>query len=144
MQLIQSLRRPLDIMKPLYLSLLIILYLVPTALPADPIDKVAELMRQGNTAEISKLFATSVEITMYNEENVYSKIQAALILDKFFSQNKPKSVKILHKVNSNPNYQFGVLLLNTENGNFRVTYTLKQTDGNLMLIEIHMETEKAK
>ncbi len=130
-------------MKLFYLPLLIISYMVP-AIIADPIDKVAELIKQGNTRELSKIFAPSVEITIQDEENVYSKVQAGLILDKFFSQNKPSAFKMLHKVNSNPNYLFGVLILTTDKGPFRVAYTLKETNGVQTLIELRIETEKVK
>ena len=129
-------------MKLLYLPLVVILYAIPIAV--GPIEKVAELMRQGNVAELSKMFASNVEIIMNNEDNVYSKVQAGLILDKFFSQNKPTSVKIFHKVNSNPKYQFAVIILNTTKGAFRITYTLKDAGGSLMLIELRIETEKGK
>ncbi|MGZ3872289.1 MAG: DUF4783 domain-containing protein [Mucilaginibacter sp.] len=131
-------------MKILFLPLLLILYMAPSRPVADPIDKVAELIRQGNIHELSKMFAANVEIAMQEEENVYSKVQAGLILDKFFSQNKPVSVKMLHKINSNPNYLSGVLILTTSTGPFRVAYTLKQTEGSLMLIEMRIETEKVK
>jgi len=129
-------------MKLLYFPLLL-LYLMPST-AADPIDKVAALIRQGDTKELSKLFAATVEITILEEENVYSKTQAELILDKFFSENKPASVKILHKVNTNPNYLFGVLTLTAGNGTYRVTYTLKKGDSGLTLIELRIEAEKAK
>ena len=129
-------------MKLLYLPLLVIFFMVPAAV--GPIEKVAELIRQGNVAELSKMFATNVEITMQNEDNVYSKVQAGLILDKFFSQNKPVSIKIFHKVNSNPKYQFAVIILYTQKGPFRITYTLKDTDGALVLIELRIEPEKVK
>jgi len=129
-------------MKLLYLPLLVIFYLIPTAV--GPIEKVAELIRQGNVSELSKMFAPNVEITMQNEDNVYSKVQAGLILDKFFIQNKPISVKIFHKVNSNPKYQFAVVILNTQKGPFRITYTLKESDSSLMLIELRIEPEKMK
>jgi hypothetical protein len=129
-------------MKLLYLPLLVIFYVIPTA--AGPIEKVAELIRQGNVSELSKMFAANVEISMQSEDNVYSKVQAGLILDKFFSQNKPISVKIFHKVNTNPKYQFAVVILNTQKGPFRITYTLKDTDGTLVLIELRIEPEKVK
>ena len=73
---------------------------------------------------------------------MYSKTQASLILDKFFTENKPRAVKMLHKINSNPNYQYGVLILNCDKATYRVTYTLKQTDGSLLLIEFRVEEEK--
>ena len=131
-------------MKLLYTPLFLIFYLVPVVPFTDPIDKVADLIRQENIHELSKSFAANVEITILDEENVYSKAQAELVLDKFFSQNRPKAVKMLHKVNSNPNYHFGVIILTTVKGAFRVAYTLKVADSNFTLIEMRIETEKVK
>jgi hypothetical protein len=130
-------------MKLFYLPLLI-LFIAPAICFADPIDKIADLIRQGNIQELSKLFASSVDITIQEEENVYSQTQAELIFNKFFDQNKLKSVNILHKVNSNQNYRFGVLLLTTTKGTFRMTVTLKETGGNLSIIELRIETDKVK
>lgn len=128
-------------MKLSYLPLVFILCLV-SVFVADPIDKVADLIRQGNAPELSKMFAPNVEMTILGEENVYSRDQSEVILEKFFNQNKPLTVKILHKVNSNPNYLFGVLNLTTDKGTFRVSYTLKDTNGSQRLIELRIETEK--
>jgi hypothetical protein len=131
-------------MKLFYLSLLFILHVTRLTAPADPADNVADLIRQGNIHELSKLFASNIEIALPGDENVYSKAQAELILDKFFDQNKPRAVKMLHKVNSNPNYYFGVLIVNTSGGPFRVAYTMKGTNGNFLLIEMRVEAEKVK
>lgn len=129
-------------MKLLYMSLLALLYLAPVA--AGPIERVAELMRQGNVAELTKLFAANVEITIQDEENLYSRTQAGLILDKFFTQNKPTSYKVLHKINSSQNYLFGVIILNTQKGPYRIAVTIKQTGKTSELIEMRVETEKVK
>lgn len=129
-------------MKLLYMPVLILIYLLPVT--TGPIEKVAELFRQANVAELTKLFAANVEITMQNDENLYSKTQAGIILDKFFSQNKPVSVKVLHKINSSQNYVFGVLILNTQKGPYRIAVTLKQTGGTSELTELRIETEKVK
>jgi hypothetical protein len=131
-------------MKILYLPLLVILYLTPSVSPGDPIDRVAELIKQGNIHELSKLFASNIEVTILGDENVYSKDQAELILDKFFDQNKPQTVRMLHKINSNPNYRFGVIIVNTDKGPYRIAYTLKGTGGDLTMIELRIETEKVK
>ena len=71
-------------MKHTYLPLLIVLLLLPAIAVTDPIDKVADLIKQGNIHELSKMFAENVEITIRDEENIYSKTQAELILNKFF------------------------------------------------------------
>ncbi len=131
-------------MKLRYLSVFIILYLFPALSFADPVDGVAALIRKGNIHELSKLFAPNVEVLMMADDNVYSKEQAEVMLDKFFSQNKPVSVSLLHKVNSSRTYQFAVLIVTTARGNFRVTYTLKGTQNNLMLIEMRIEPERVK
>jgi len=131
------------IMKLHYLPLFVILYLIPAVSFADPIDKVAELTRQGSIHELSKLFAANVEVSIPGGETV-SNAQANFILDKFFNDNKPTSVKILHKINSNSNYRFGVLIINTNNGVFRAAFTLKQTEGNLTIIEFRIEKAKVK
>jgi len=131
-------------MKLPYLLLLSVLCLVPVILFADPIDKVASLIKQGDVHELANMFAPSVEITIFNDENVYSRTQAEIVLNKFFNENKPKSIKVLHRVNSNPNYNFGVVILYTDKGSYRIAYTLKQADGHLELIEMRIETEKAK
>jgi Tfp pilus assembly ATPase PilU len=123
---------------------MLLFFIAPATGFADPIDRIADLIRQGNIHELSKLFASSVDITIQEEENVYSQTQAELIFNKFFDQNKLKTVSILHKVNSNQNYRFGVLLLTTAKGTFRMTVTLKETDGNLTIIEMRIETDKVK
>ena len=131
-------------MKLLYLPLLIILRLLPAVSFTDPIDKVAELIRAGNIHDLSALFAPNIEITILDEENVYSKAQAVVVLENFFNENRPRSVKLLHKINSNPNYQFGVLIFASDKATFRITYTLKESNQSWVLIELRIETEKVK
>jgi len=128
-------------MKLFYLSIMVCISTVSHISVADPIDKIAELIRQRNIHEMAKSFAGNVEVTILGDENVYSKAQAEVIIDKFFSQNLPRAVKMLHRVNSNPKYRFGVLIVNTSNGTYRVAVTLKETEGNLALIEFRVETE---
>jgi Domain of unknown function (DUF4783) len=127
-----------------YLSLLFILCLIPGISLTDPIDDVAGLIRRGDIHALSAMFAASVEISILNEENVYSRTQGELVLNKFFNENKPRVVKMLHRVNSNPNYYFGVILVNTDKGAYRVACTLKQADKHFELIEVRIEMEKVK
>ncbi|WP_183566364.1 DUF4783 domain-containing protein [Mucilaginibacter sp. SP1R1] len=131
-------------MKLICLPSFIILLLLPHIAPADPIDNVANLIKQGNTRELAQLFAANVEIAIIDDESIYSQTQATLILDKFFSKNKPKSIKLLHKVNSSANYRFGVFILTTESGLYRVALTLKGNNDKMNIIELRIENEKVK
>ncbi|MFC0516152.1 DUF4783 domain-containing protein [Mucilaginibacter angelicae] len=131
-------------MKLKYLPSFVFLLLLPYVSSADVIDNVANLLKAGNTRELSKLFANNVEITIMEEENVYSQNQATVILDKFFAKNKPQGIKLLHKVNSGGNYHFGVYILNTDKGEFRVTITLKDAGKSTNVVELKIEDEKVK
>jgi hypothetical protein len=131
-------------MKHFYLPAIIILFMLPAVAVADPIDNVADLIRQGNVRELANLFSPSVNVTILDDENIYTKPQAEGVLEKFFSLNKPRTVKILHKITSNPSYKFGVAIVTTEKGTFRIAYTLKETNGSFLLIEMRIEMEKVK
>jgi hypothetical protein len=131
-------------MKLIYLPSLIFLFLISTTAHADPIDNVSNLLKQGNTHGLSQLFAQSVEMTLMDQESVYSDTQAELVLNRFFSENKPKSIKLLHKINSNPNYLFGVMFLTTDKGVYRIAVTLNGNAGNMKIIELRIEAEKTK
>jgi len=126
-------------MNKFYLRIFVLLAFTLTAPVMDPIDKIAMLIRQGNVHELAGFFAENVEVSVLDEENVYSKAQAELILDKFFSENKPGSIRILHKVNSNANYQFGVLQVNTGKSLYRIAFTLKGSGSKLAIIEFRVE-----
>jgi len=129
-------------MKLRYAPILVLLFMLPAVCFAGPIDKIAELIKQGNVHELAKLFAPSVDIGILEDANVYSKTQAEIVLQKFFTNNRPTAVKILHRINSNSNYNFGVLILTTDKGKYRVSFTLKGAEGAMTIIELRIETEK--
>ena len=131
-------------MRLLYLILLILPLSFVFAGPADIIDKTVELIKQGNVNELAKSFSSTLELTVLDQENVYSNVQAEVILTNFFKNNQPKSVTILHRIASNPNYRFAVLILATNNGAYRISLSLKNVNGRFELNELRIETEKTK
>jgi ABC-type branched-subunit amino acid transport system substrate-binding protein len=126
-------------------SVILLLFLASfsSAFLADPIDRIAVLLRQGQANELVKQFAASVELSILNDEKVVSKAQAETMLNAFFTANKPVSAKVIHRVNTNPNLHFAVAQLRTSGGNFRISYSLKNTNGNPELTELRIEAEKA-
>ncbi|RFZ85634.1 DUF4783 domain-containing protein [Mucilaginibacter terrenus] len=124
------------------IPLLILLFTIPAAAIAGPIDKVAELIKQGNTHELAKLFAATIDVTVLENANVYSKAQAEIILEKFFKENRPQSVKIIHRVNSSAAYNFEVMHVVTDKGKYRVAVTMKEIEKQMVIIELRVEVEK--
>jgi Domain of unknown function (DUF4783) len=132
-------------MKPL-LALLFLLWHIPSnnAIQADIIDELATEFRAGNAKEIGKNFASSVELIVIDQEDVYSKAQSEQILKDFFIKNSPLKSTIIHRISSNPNYRYGIISLNTKTGKFRVTITLKliKATNAFLINELRIEQDR--
>ena len=127
------------------MSSLMFLLLIPNMVLADPLDNVANLVKQGNTKELAKLFAASVDMSIMDNENTYPKGQAVQLLDRFFAKNKPQSIKLLHKINSRASFHLGVYILTTtDRQEYRIAFTLKEEGGTMSIIEFRIEDEKVK
>lgn len=113
-----------------------------TSFLADQVDKIAALLQQGQAHELVKQFAASVELSILDDEKVLSKEQAEAALNNFFAANKPVAVKIIHRINTNPSLSYAVAQLRTSGGNYRISFSLKNTNGNQELTELRIELEK--
>src|SRR4051794_5582220 len=93
-------------------------------LQGDIIDSLSVQFKAGNSKEIATSFASSVELIIIDDEDVYSKAQAEQILRNFFTKYPPTKSTVIHLINTNPNFRFGILSLHTKNGKFRVSITM--------------------
>lgn len=105
-------------------------------------DDLSVLFKSGNSKEIAKSFNSSVELSIINDEDVYSKVQAEQILKDFFNKYAPSNSTVVHLINTNPNMRFGILSLSTRNGKFRVSITSKKTNNVFLITELRIEAEK--
>ena len=108
----------------------------------DIVNELAEHLKNANFREISRHFASTVEMIILSEEDIYSKAQAEIILKDFLSKHKPESAKVIHRLESNPSYRFAVIELKTENGHFRTTMSLNDTAGQFLITELRIELQK--
>jgi hypothetical protein len=125
-----------------YTFTLLFLVFIKSAFAFDVIDDVSAIFKSGDVKEISKYFSTTVELAVIDQEDIYSSNQATFILKDIFAKHPPISVKIIHKVTSNPNYKFGVILLTTSNANYRVSFELKNNSSKFQLSQIRIEENK--
>jgi len=129
-------------MKLLCLFLLMLPLSFLSAGQADIIDTTAELIKQGDIHELARSFSSTIELNVLDDDNTYTNVQAELILVNFFKRTSPKSIKVLHRITSNPNYRFAVIILTTSNGVFRTSFSLKNVKGRFELNELRIEAEK--
>ena len=113
-----------------------------TAVQADIIDDLSSYFKAGNAKEIAKNFASTIELITIDEEDVYSKAQGEQILRDFFIKHPPVKTSIFHKINTNPNYRFGVIILNTAKETFRVSITMKKFNTAFSITELRIEPAK--
>ncbi|MEO5909575.1 MAG: DUF4783 domain-containing protein [Pelobium sp.] len=125
-----------------YSFTLVLLLLFKVTFAFDTIDDVAGFFKAGNVKEIAKYFSSTVELSVLGQEDIYSASQSELILKDFFAKHPPVSVKVIHKVTSNPNFKFGVIILNSSKGNYRISFDLKSANGSFNISQIKIEENK--
>ncbi|MEO6231838.1 MAG: DUF4783 domain-containing protein [Ferruginibacter sp.] len=124
-------------MKQLF-TLSVLLTLLSSFVLLAGIDDVIAAMKSGNSGQVAKYFDSSVEISMPDKSNSYSKSQAELVLKDFFQNNPVKGFEIIHKgENAGSQYCIGTLL--TKNGAFRTTIFMKQKGDAQVLQELRFE-----
>ncbi|MEP6952119.1 MAG: DUF4783 domain-containing protein [Ginsengibacter sp.] len=123
-------------MKKLLLSLVIFISIC--SFISLSFTEVVKAIRSGNSAEVSKYFDNTVEITLPEKSNSYSKSQAELVLRDFFASNGVKDFDVLHK-SDNPGSQYCIGNLQTNNGTFRTTIFMKQKGDKGLVQELRFE-----
>lgn len=112
------------------------------AMQGDIADELAANFKQGNSKEIAKGFASSIELIIIDQEDVYNRAQAEQILKDFFLKNPPNKSSIIHKLSNNPNYRLTILSLITKTDKFRVTVTMKKSSNAFQITELRIEPER--
>ncbi len=107
----------------------------------DISDDIALAIRTGNAAGISKYFAASVDLKVLDQENIYSKAQAELIIRDFFSKHTLKNFSIAHKSALKNDSQFAIGTLETTTGKFRVNFVMKTVGGSSTITQFRIEHE---
>lgn len=106
---------------------------------SDLANKTAGLLKSANSAELSKLFSSSITLSIMDEEDVYSRAQAELIMKKFFTQNKPSGFKSIHNGTSKTGMEYIIGNLSTSSGEFRITYFIAKSGEKMSLKELRIE-----
>ena len=110
--------------------------------PDDVITTLGNLMKTGNSTEIASYFSTNVDLTVLEEEDVYSKSQAEVILRNFFKGHVPKDFSVLHQGASKEDSKYVIGNLSTSTGNYRCYFLLKNINGKFTLQELRIEQDK--
>jgi Domain of unknown function (DUF4783) len=105
----------------------------------DNIDAVATAIRTGNVNQLSAFFDISVDISLPDKSDTYSKAQAEMVIGDFFNTNRVQNFKITQQGESGGTF-FCAGILQTRAGNYRTTLFFKHKGDKHFLQEIRFQT----
>jgi len=102
-----------------------------------------DALKSGNTAELSKYFNSSIELSIPGQQEIYSKQQAELILKNFFAKHVPAGFTVVHKGGGNEGSQYAIGNLTTSSGKYRVTMLIKYKENKPYIHQLLFDEEDA-
>jgi hypothetical protein len=104
-------------------------------------DEIILSLKSGNARTLSGYFNQNVELVVPGSDNVYSKAQAQLIVNDFFSSHSPQSFSVIHQ-GGKEGAQYVIGNLGTRKGSFRVYFLLKKSDGKDYIHQLRIEKQE--
>ncbi|GAA4322057.1 DUF4783 domain-containing protein [Flaviaesturariibacter amylovorans] len=121
------------------LLLLFTAFLALTAFrAAGGLDDVISALRGGSASELSRFIDDNVEIALPDKSDRYSRAQATMVLQDFFSSNGVKGFELKHKGDNGGN-QFVIGTLQTRSGAYRTTVYMSARNGKQLVREIRFQ-----
>lgn len=114
-----------------------------TNVQGDIPQAVVDALKTGNTAQLSDFFSSSIELAILDQEDIYSKQQAELIIKSFFAKHMPTGFVILHK-GGKEGSQYAIGNLTTSSGTFRVTLLIKMSNNKTTIHQLRFEEGNAE
>lgn len=97
----------------------------------------------GDASALAGYFNSTIELTINNKEEIYSKTQAEVILKDFFAKNPPKSFSILHQ-GGKESSKYAIGNLKTAKGSYRITFLLKSVNSKIFIHQLRIENSNVE
>ena len=122
------------------------IFLLTIAIPlfAFTVDSVVfssiiSAFQSGNADALSQHFDSEVELSILDEDNVYSKAQAKQVMQKFFTNHKPSAFSKQHEGKSPNGANYCIGTLKTSDGSYRVSIHAKSIGGKKVVQQLSIE-----
>lgn len=130
-------------MKKFILSCTVMLFLLIAGIQADILSDISASFSMGNATQVAGYFNKSIELTLFDKEDIYSNTQAEMILRDFFSKHKPTQFSILHQGGKEDSkYAIGRLTCGAES--YRVTILIKSENNNSFIHQLRIENDRVE
>lgn len=109
---------------------------------SDLLEDIANALRSGDAKSVSRYFGSTIDLTILSQEEVYSKIQAEVVLKDFFQKNPPRSFTVIHKGESKEGAKYAIGTMVTAQGQvFRTYFFIKVQGGQPVIQELRFMKE---
>lgn len=102
----------------------------------DDFDHIVKIVKSGNSKELVKKFAGSVELNIDGEEASYSKSQAEAVLKDFFDKNPPNAFEVNHTGESKSGLPYAIGEFTSRSTIYRVWIRLDSKSGTFVVSEM--------
>lgn len=125
--------------KNIKLLILFVFIVSISSLLAQDFTSSTKSLAIGDINSFSSHFDSNIELTVLEEEAIYSTTQINAILTRFFSKNKPSAYKTVHKGSSGNGAFFEIGELTTSTKVFRIYLYAKKINGKFLIQEFRIE-----
>jgi hypothetical protein len=102
--------------------------------------EIVSAFKSGNATQLAKYFNQTIELTLFEKEEIYSKTQAEIILRDFFSNNPPNQFQIIHQGGKETS-KFAIGSLVSGTNKYRITLLLKTVNTGVLIYQLRIEYE---
>jgi hypothetical protein len=100
--------------------------------------KIEQAIKAGDADGLSVFFNKSLEVTLQDKDQVYSKNQAQFVIKDFFIKHPAKSFTFIHRGNSQDRY-YGMGTFESSNGKFDTNVFIKKYGDVYFIDQIRFE-----
>jgi hypothetical protein len=108
---------------------------------ADVIVQVKETIKAGSAKELAQYLSETVEVTIEEKVNSYSRAQAEFALRDFFKAHPPAEFNIIHQGQSKGGQPFAIGQYKSGGVTYRVWMKIKTADKQQLIQEISFVKE---
>lgn len=107
----------------------------------DVINQVKETIKAGSAKELSRFLNQTVDVTLNDGPQSYSKTQAEFVFRDFFKQHPPVEFNIIHQGTSKGGQTFGIGQYKSGTETYRVYMKIKSVGTQQLVHEISFARE---
>ncbi|HYG17694.1 MAG TPA: DUF4783 domain-containing protein [Ohtaekwangia sp.] len=107
----------------------------------DVVSQVKETIRAGSAKELSKYLYQTIDVTIDEKVEAYSKAQAEFVFRDFFKQHPPAEFSIIHQGSSRGGQPFAIGQYKSAADTYRVFMKIKVVNNQQLVHEISFVKE---